>query len=54
MVDVQGYRGNDGSWGHGVGVSPRAGRTFNVGGYVVVAAFWLLLVVMVIAMLRHG
>jgi hypothetical protein len=56
VVDVQGYRSSDGSWvrGHRPGAPARPNRSFNVGGYVVVAAFWLLLVVMVIAMLRHG
>jgi hypothetical protein len=53
MVDVRSYRGNDGTWVRGHHAA-RPGRFFAVGGYVVVAAFWVLLVLTVIFMLRHG
>jgi hypothetical protein len=52
VVDFQGYRGSDDGWVRGP--HTHAGRTFNVGGYVVVGAFWLLLVLGVLLMLRQG
>jgi hypothetical protein len=52
VVDVQGYRSSDDGWVRGH--HTHAGRTFNVGGYVVVGAFWLLLVLSVIVMLRQA